>query len=331
MFGSVVLDIAVGLVLIYFLYSLLATIIYESIASLFGLRAIMLEKALWRMLVDNDPKLTNLSTKLIDGFKNHPLYKYMSSGGRIKRSPSFIADEDFPKIIIDCLKNMSDCEGVFSHVALSKTLTALKKPNGDNGIPSDTVALIESFLADANNDLEKFRALLESWYQKMMDRVSGWYKRQTQLFLFILGLVIAIGFNVDSIKIARTLSKDKDARAQMISIADTYAKNNKSFPVKDSLKADSLLSSAVQLVNNDISKTNAIVAIGWNSYNFPKHWTGWLLIALGWFLTSLAICLGAPFWFDILNKCMNLRGTGPKPGTAPNTEQDEVPLINRKG
>jgi len=32
-------------------------------------------------------------------------------------------------------------------------------------------------------------------------------------------------------------------------------------------------------------------------------------ILLGWLLTALAVSLGAPFWFDILNKIMVVRST----------------------
>ena len=31
---------------------------------------------------------------------------------------------------------------------------------------------------------------------------------------------------------------------------------------------------------------------------------------LGWIITALAISLGAPFWFDLLNKLVKFRGTG---------------------
>ena len=33
---------------------------------------------------------------------------------------------------------------------------------------------------------------------------------------------------------------------------------------------------------------------------------------IGWLLTALAISLGAPFWFDLLNKFVKLRESGPK-------------------
>jgi hypothetical protein len=31
---------------------------------------------------------------------------------------------------------------------------------------------------------------------------------------------------------------------------------------------------------------------------------------LGWIVTVLAISIGAPFWFDLLNKFVNLRSAG---------------------
>jgi hypothetical protein len=35
-----------------------------------------------------------------------------------------------------------------------------------------------------------------------------------------------------------------------------------------------------------------------------------LLKILGWFFTAMAVSYGAPFWFDLLNKLVNLRGNG---------------------
>lgn len=60
--------------------------------------------------------------------------------------------------------------------------------------------------------------------------------------------------------------------------------------------------------------------IGWDSPNDPAHkWPGWTWKRdggwwdqiywhwLGWLLTALAISLGAPFWFDLLNKFIVIR------------------------
>jgi len=64
--------------------------------------------------------------------------------------------------------------------------------------------------------------------------------------------------------------------------------------------------------------------IGWDSdvegQQFPgmrlwtgTFWSGWAwqfrVHILGWFLTALAVSLGAPFWFDLLNKFIVVRST----------------------
>jgi len=38
-------------------------------------------------------------------------------------------------------------------------------------------------------------------------------------------------------------------------------------------------------------------------------WQGWLLRIIGWLVTALALSLGAPFWFDMLNKFIVVRST----------------------
>jgi hypothetical protein len=50
--------------------------------------------------------------------------------------------------------------------------------------------------------------------------------------------------------------------------------------------------------------------VGWHS-DWRQKWS-WLT-PLGWILTILAISMGAPFWFDMLNKVMNIRFAGRSP------------------
>jgi len=46
-------------------------------------------------------------------------------------------------------------------------------------------------------------------------------------------------------------------------------------------------------------------------YTHPYQQNGWLVFA-GWMITALALSLGAPFWFDLLNKVVQIRTTGPQ-------------------
>jgi hypothetical protein len=48
---------------------------------------------------------------------------------------------------------------------------------------------------------------------------------------------------------------------------------------------------------------------------WARIWGGLTTVA-GWLLTGLALSLGAPFWFDLLSKFINIRGAGEKPARA---------------
>ena len=45
-----------------------------------------------------------------------------------------------------------------------------------------------------------------------------------------------------------------------------------------------------------------------------QSWASWIFSHLvGWIITMLALSLGAPFWFDTLNRFINIRNTGRSP------------------
>ncbi len=46
-------------------------------------------------------------------------------------------------------------------------------------------------------------------------------------------------------------------------------------------------------------------------------------ILLGWLVTGIAIAMGAPFWFDLMNKLMNVRNTGAKPASVSDRETSQ--------
>jgi CRISPR/Cas system CMR-associated protein Cmr5 small subunit len=332
MFENPIIDIAIGLALIYCLYSLFVTIINEIIASAFSLRAQMLKHALRRMLTDDENIFKNvfnkifkkegnkneqLGNKLFKDFLDHPLVKYMSSG-ILYKIPSYISPENFSKVLTDILKknNITDVSSLLKDEtkpeASGDTDKLIKKDNSLES-NSDTVKLIISFINDANNDLNKFKKILEKWFNDTMDRASGWYKRQAQLIILISGLIISLAFNVNTFEIVSYLSKDKTAREQIVNIAENYVKDRQ-IAVSDTNTAkrlDSLVIAAHEMYKTDIEPISQIVFAGWRSWD--DFTTRFFDSFLGCLVTALAISLGAPFWFDLLNKLVKIRGTGNKP------------------
>ncbi len=175
---------------------------------------------------------------------------------------------------------------------------------------------------------------MENWYNDSMDRASGWYKRNTQRILFGIGLILALMFNVDSVRVARTLWLDRDTRQAMVSAAGDYVSKHPSLPGDTRATLEKQLETTSKAFED--ATNSALLPIGWNRparqyfVTFFEargrfEWTGtwfygllcdvWALtysslgILAGWLLTGMAISLGAPFWFDTLNKFMVVRST----------------------
>ncbi len=54
-----------------------------------------------------------------------------------------------------------------------------------------------------------------------------------------------------------------------------------------------------------------------------EFYPGLIIKLIGWAVTAIAGTQGAPFWFDLLNKVMNIRGTGDKPDKNSDTQNGE--------
>jgi hypothetical protein len=524
MFSNVGLDIFIGLIFVFLLYSLLATILMEFIAHFMGLRPRMLLKSLRRMLEDNPPEIfgrkkgwTILDVfsdtwqsilryfypfkdmSLLRRFYQNPTVKYLGES-KSSSKPSYMTAANFSQTMIRLLrdnngligqesqmnairqflfvdaeeylkqyKSMLAVSDIIPHlqeveklladptitlneirekIPLLRTIPVSRKKkslredlikklsesaktsanveafiqdfNGrydtalkvfQNRIAKDTLKHLQRLFYEAQNDIDRFNQKLEIWFDETMHRASGWYKRQTQWILLVVGFVIAVWGNVDTIHIYKTLANEKNARDQMVNLAihesgkyDTIIRQLTDSVTVDSTSQDSVvyrtrtvamsdtsLQQAKKMVMEDIKNTENILGLGWCSTDsckkceaferyvdsvkkesgkyvdslkekinstkkqnidstkkaksvdslngvikiidsnitvlekqceecydkFENKATWWSFI--GWLLTALAISLGSPFWFDMLNKVMKLRSAGTKPAAGSGT------------
>jgi hypothetical protein len=365
MLNSVILDIVIGLIFIYLLYSLLATIIQEIIASYFGFRAKILERAVFRMLEDENRFSTRFKSVLYlfkksgNGgelnsisyeYYKHPLILFLGESDSHGK-PAYINKQTFSKVIVDLLRGKDVKPGDDINLLVQKSLEEGKTNWGEAKISEQTLSYLKSIWADADGDVGKFRRHLETWFDETMDRASTWYKKHIQFILFFIGLTIAIVFNVDTIKIVNKLEKDPKLREQIVQQADAFVKDHpnldtdlmqqeidykrtveqqsKTDPslnassgsiLRDSLelaryqflkaRRDTLINRAESLMKNDINNVHQVLGLEWDNYEYGSSMIISLLRSLlGWVITALALSLGAPFWFDLLNKLMKLRGS----------------------
>jgi|SRR5829696_230531 len=164
---------------------------------------------------------------------------------------------------------------------------------------------LKSLLEDAAGNLDQFRLNLEDWFNQAMGRVSGFYKRKVQIALLVYALLLAAILNIDTVTLGRSLWTNGVVRQAVVAAAG---------------QQDNQAPGDVAEAVRNVSDLN--VPLGWSSgpagdpRRLPAGLGGWLLKLLGLLLTVLALSLGSEFWFQLLNKLINLRSTGPPPATS---------------
>jgi hypothetical protein len=154
-----------------------------------------------------------------------------------------------------------------------------------------------------------------------MDRVSGEYKRRTQVWLFFIGLLVAVLMNADTIAMWRQLSSNQQLKNSLAStaVAQLPVLTPRSQPVADETAPD--MYHAKKVYETAITGLEqSQLHFGWSAADLDDLrgvWThdgrGFLPKLLGFLFTAVALSLGAPFWFDVLNKIVNIRSAGRAP------------------
>ena len=295
MFGSAILDTAIGLIFVYLLVSLIISAANELLAAFFRWRANNLFLGIRELLQDQ------AATGLVDRFYDHPLVQSLAATGK---KPSYIPSRTFALTLLDLVSPATS--------GTDKTLDDLKL--GIEKLPASLQITFRVLLDEAGHDIEKFKRQLEIWFNNAMERVSGWYKRKTQAVQLVLAVIIVAVGNIDSIRITRSLSGvNSPLRDSIKAAAQSFVDQN----VQQG-DAQKQLTSATEAIGN------LALPIGWVKASFEP------ITILGWLITALAASLGAPFWFDLLNRFVNVRASG----KAPEEEQKapkEVPAPKQPG
>ncbi len=240
--------------------------------------------------------------------------------------PSYIPSRTFALALLDLVS------GSTGRIAKGKHLQARI-----NLLPDRVRVPLSLLLDEAADDSAQFQTAIEVWFNDAMDRTSGVYKRHVQYALFCLGLLLAILLNVDTIVLANRLSHDAALRAALVANAEAAAKLP---PPATRTDEDVTVASSTHDLAGTIAQLDELrLPIGWSGpaddldLTSPFRRLGFvrgILDALGrhllgWILTALAATLGAPFWFDLLNRFINIRNAGKAPEEKPK-DPKKVPL-----
>ena len=328
MFGLEGIEIAIGLSLMYLTLATICSVIRERAEALLRTRAVDLERGV-RELLGGDATLT-------EKLYNHPLISGLFKGNygdakidpktllmpRGSNLPSYIPSDHFATALLDIVRK---------NAAGGNTPEQLRAGIGQ--IENAQVRqLLTTAFDTAHGDIDVARKTLENWFNAAMDRVTEWYKRRSQFFILMLSVAVSFAINANTLTIIERLSIDTSLRQALVEQAKSV---------------DIDKSKATQRIAQNASDIDAWYGLG--QFGFPVGWAdGWpgphanplyvtptfaanswdwwwywiLQPVLGLLLTAFAVSLGAPVWFDIMNRLVSLRAavrpasTPPMPSSA---------------
>lgn len=379
MFGSTILDVAIGMVFVYLLLSLVCSAANEIIEAFLKGRASHLEAGIRNLLGNKG---------LAEKVYSHDLVRGLLA--KKKRKPSYVPSRTFALALLNTLfpdgvpPVVGQTGGPATNPLAGIRETVAKLPANDAAAPIQNAIL--ALIDDAQGNIVQLRTNIETWYDAAMDRVSGGYKRRVHIIIMVLGFAVAVALNADSISILKALANNKALRESVVAAADAYAKANANpSPSPSATPSPSPTTTPEQTVGTAAATPRATpsptpaasptpcweeackenqdsaacklkksectpcweeackddpnspkcklkksqceleglgLPIGWTSADdkWPGlrfwekgFWNDWYVQLwhhwLGWLLTALAISLGAPFWFDLLNKFIVIRST----------------------
>ncbi len=338
MYLDAILEVAIGLVFAWLVLSIGTMQVQEWISAFLSWRARFLEQALLNMLGSED---------LVERFYAHPLIRSISPPGKKPgevRRPSYIPAQRFAAALLEILLSAGQpSSGASGLPTLQDIREGLR--NLRQAFPAVAAVLeqkfpnLEASLERGELNLTIWRAQLEEWFNDAMDRLSGAYKRHAQQWSLIIGLGLALLFNVDTVAIARQLWREPTLRQVIAQQAASQSAIDPSMGVEQVRQYVDMLSLPVGW---SVRAPAGDEQCGWQWGQpvYPAVWVGgecrllstlprmddpwgWLSKIIGILLSGLAAMQGAPFWFDVLRRLVNLRSAGPLPSAPPKVETTE--------
>lgn len=286
---SQVLEVAIGLIFIYYVLGSIVSLITQWINEAFETRGKSLEKHLMRIVGDKQVgdfvKLPQLQSLRPIRYKN--LLSVFTSATEPKK---------LEKIPVATL-----VDSYFDFVGL----TATKEVNADglknlvNTLPdTETRQAVIKWIDQGVTDIKELQKRTTTYFAGVMDQAAATFKANARSFVIVLSIFLTLLLGTDSIELARTLWTNASVRALAVAQAEAVAQQEGA-----EAKIDDLI--------EQLSALN-IVRVGWWQMEIPKeNWFGFIALKiLGLSLTVAAVSQGSSFWYDLLKKVVSPSKSG---------------------
>jgi hypothetical protein len=249
------------------------------------------------------PLLRSLESKRIFPFHWLPL-----------RTPQYVSAQAFARALVDLLVVDPKAPAAADY-GLDEIKSKVEHLPQNLALRRELLAML-----GLSGDLDTFVRAVEQWYDEQMAKINGWYKRWARVVLGVVGLVVAIVVNLDTIQVARTLYVDAPVRQAVVASADagslcqgTAAGPERADCVQKELETLGAAGLPVGYpAGCDLYPLDAAASCWPTQVGADPLWT-WFLRLFGWAITAFAVSFGAPFWFEALSRLGSLRSAGTPP------------------
>jgi hypothetical protein len=339
MSGFPIIDLVFGIIFVYFLLSIISSSGVEMILTGLRARATVLEDWLFKIFDKIIEQPDGSSVSLGQAIMDHCSVTALSGN---RKSTSYIDAKNFTSVLIEKItfdpakpnrvaKDIDELIRALENTTLLSTEFQRVLLIYANEAKDSYLALTKK----TESEIEIFRSKVENWFDSSMERITGTLKKKySRPATLVVATIVTFFLNADSISLSKYLYSNPEARTriamqaynvgtdsdfirqvQQIKIANTDTSSI------NGLSAQEIKNKMIQRVS-DINKAklglNDVMPLTWKQGELNDgngHFSALLLFSkiTGLLATILAIMLGAPFWFDVLNKVSNLRSTGAKP------------------
>jgi hypothetical protein len=319
------ITVAGGVIAVYIIFALIVGQVVEYINNIFKTRGRLLKTSIVELLAENVKPGTQNRTPtpagktLADLLYTHPLVGNLG----LNNLPSYIAPRTFTLSLVGALRKYTNDRGLVTSPpsalpSAPNTMQLISSPPSSppalaasassmlaepEVLLTDLVARVEMLSADdplresltvlieqTENRYEAVLTAIDAWYQTQMDRVGGVYKRWSLVIQALIGLIIVVVADADTLGIIDQLVKSQALASGLQSSASAAT-----------------ASTQIASLLDDLSKNG--LHYGWGH---PLSQVTWKEVG-GLAITWGAVLLGAPFWFDVLKKFVPVRMTGTRP------------------
>lgn len=304
---STVLDVAIGIVFVFFLFSIVASGIHELVARVLATRSKQLWRALGNLLDDDHETQAGLqraSTLVLGLTRSRDPRPTLAQA--LNPAPDSVTQKLWAHSMVRGLDDTDRWQKWtrtrLSHIEPDLFSRALLDVLSGDTLIADT-ATFQDFVSElpncelrrelsaiarhAGEYIEDVREDVGHWFDTRMEALSKAYRRRTRWWLFVVGVIVAVGFNVDAIHVTDTFYEQDALRALVAA------------------EAESLVGTCTftEGVPDDTCKEQLTDAS--DALRLPVWWgeseiNRWSVP--GWLIAGAAIAQGGPFWFDLLRR-----------------------------